>query len=153
MERPSSRVEMAPSRSAEQLEREVQFARNMKAFIEQDFDVIDATFRSDVEMHLPGTSWLAGTYRGLDEVSRATMALRHTFNSDDQMVTFLHEGNRMIIKHNILVSGPRHDVEMVLTVGIEYDAGGKFAAIAVQPDDIGLFDYVVNTRLDGQPSA
>jgi ketosteroid isomerase-like protein len=153
MERVGSPVGSTPARTAVQRERETQFARNMAAFIAQDFDVIDATFRSDVEMHLPGTSWLAGTYRGLAEVSKATVALRHTFNSDDKIVTFLHEGDRMIIRHNILVSGPRHDVEMVLTVGIDYDADGKFAAIAVQPDDIGLFDYVVNSRLDGQPDA
>jgi ketosteroid isomerase-like protein len=144
-------MEASPARTGVQAQREAQFARNMTAFIEQDFDVIDGTMRSDVELQLPGSSWLAGTYRGLDEVSRAVVALRHTFNSDDKIVTFLHEGDRMIIKHRILVSGPRHDVEMVLTVGIEYDADGKFASIAVRPDDMGLFDYVVNSRLDGQP--
>jgi hypothetical protein len=38
---------------------------------------------------------------------------------------------------------------MNLSVRIAYDEYGKFATIDVEPADIDLFDYVVNSRLDG----
>ena len=92
-----------------QQEREAQFARNMDAFIRRDFSVIDETMRPDVTLELPGSSWLAGTYRGLEAVSRGVIALRQVFNSDKRLVT----------------SGPRHEVEMNLGVRIGYDEQGK----------------------------
>ena len=129
-------------------EREAQFARNMDAFIRRDYSVIDATMRADVVLEMPGSSWLAGTYRGLAEVSRSVVALRQVFNSDKKLVTFLHGGDHMVVRHAIAVSGPHHDVEMNLSVRIGYDEEGKFATINVEPSDLGLFDYVVNSRLD-----
>jgi ketosteroid isomerase-like protein len=77
-----------------QQEREAQFARNIDAFIRRDFGVIDGTMRPDVRLDMPGSSWLAGTYRGLEAKSRGVMALRQVFNSDKRLVTFLHEGAR-----------------------------------------------------------
>lgn len=130
-----------------QEEREAQFARNMDAFIRRDFSVIDETMRPDVTLELPGSSWLAGTYRGLEGVSRGVIALRQVFNSDKRLVTFLHEGDHMVVRHAISVSGPRHEVEMNLGVRIGYDEKGKFATIDVEPADLDLFDYVVNSRL------
>jgi ketosteroid isomerase-like protein len=130
-----------------QEEREAQFARNMDAFIRRDFSVIDQTMRPDVALEMPGSSWLAGTYQGLDAVSRGVVALRQVFNSDKKLVTFLHEGDQMVVRHSIIVSGPRHDVEMNLGVRIGYDDQGKFATIDVEPVDLDLFDYVVNSRL------
>ncbi len=44
-------------------EREAQFARNIDAFIRRDFGVIDENLRPDVALEMPGSSWLAGTYR------------------------------------------------------------------------------------------
>jgi hypothetical protein len=38
-------------------------------------------------------------------------------------------------------------VEMNLGVRIGYDDQGKFATIDVEPVDLDLFDYVVNSRL------
>jgi hypothetical protein len=131
-----------------QEEREAQFVRNMDAFIRRDFSVIDETMRPDVTLELPGSSWLAGTYRGLEAVGRGVIALRQVFNSDKRLVTFLHEGDQMVVRHAISVSGPRHEVEMNLGVRIGYDEQGKFATIVVEPADLDLFDYVVNSRLN-----
>ncbi|HET7928271.1 MAG TPA: hypothetical protein VFM40_01845 [Actinomycetota bacterium] len=130
-------------------EREAQFARNIDAFIRRDFGVIEQTMRPDVTLEMPGTSWLAGTYQGLEEVGRGVVALRQVLKSDSRLITFLHEGDQMLVRHAVSVSGPRHDVEMTLSVRIRYDEQGKFAAIDVEPSDIDLFDYVVNSRLDG----
>jgi hypothetical protein len=77
------------------------------------------------------------------------VALRQVLNSDTRLITFLHEGDQMLVRHAINVSGPRHDVEMNLGVRIRYDEQGKFATIDVEPADIDLFDYVVNSRLNG----
>ncbi|HEX5626658.1 MAG TPA: hypothetical protein VFY08_01425 [Actinomycetota bacterium] len=132
-----------------QEEREARFARNIDAFIRRDFGVIEETMRPDVTLEMPGSSWVAGTYLGLEEVARGVVALRQVFNSDTRLITFLHERDQMLVRHAINVSGPRHDVEMNLGVGIRYDEQGKFATIDVEPADIDLFDYVVNSRLDG----
>ena len=51
-----------PNRSLGSEEREAQFVRNM-CLIRRDFGVIDETTRPDVTLELPGSSWLAGTYR------------------------------------------------------------------------------------------
>ena len=135
-----------------QQEREAQFVRNIDAFIRRDFGVIEETMRPDVTLEMPGSSWLAGTYQGLESVGRGVVALRQVFNSDKRLVTFLHEGDQMVVRHAINVSGPRHDVEMNLGVRIGYDEQGKFATIHVEPADIDLFDYVVNSRLNGTAS-
>jgi ketosteroid isomerase-like protein len=82
---------MTPVDPSVQLEQEAQFARSMDAFIRRDFSVIDETMRPDVTLEMPGSSWLAGTYQGLESVSRGVMALRQVFNSDKRLVTFLHE--------------------------------------------------------------
>jgi ketosteroid isomerase-like protein len=132
-------------------EREAQFGRNMEAFIRRDFGVIEETMRPDVALDMPGSSWLAGTYQGFEAVSRGVVALRQVFNSDKRLVTFLHEGDQMVVRHAITVSGPNHDVEMNLAVRIGYDEQGKFATIDVEPADLDLFDYVVNSRLN-QPT-
>lgn len=132
-----------------QEEREALFARNIDAFVRRDFGVIEETMRPDVTLEMPGSSWVAGTYRGLEEVARGVVALRQVFNSDTRLITFLHERDQMLVRHAINVSGPRHDVEMNLGVGIRYDEQGRFATIDVEPADIDLFDYVVNSRLDG----
>jgi hypothetical protein len=136
-----------PVDSSVRQEREAQFARNIDAFIRRDFSVIDGTMRPDVTLDMPGSSWLAGTYQGLEAVSRGVMALRQVFNSDKRLVTFLHEGNQMVVRHAIIVSGPRHEAEMNLGVRIGYDEQGRFATIDVEPADLELFDYVVNSRL------
>jgi hypothetical protein len=135
-----------------QEKREAQFALSMDAFIRRDFGFIDENLRPDVALEMPGSSWLAGTYRGLEAVSRGVMALRQVMNADSRLVTFLHEGDDMVVRHAITVDGPRHQVEMNLGVRIRYDEQGKFATIDVEPADLDLFDYVVNSRLDGAMS-
>lgn len=57
----------------------------------------------------------------------------------------------MVVRH-ATVTGPRHDVAMNLGVRIRYDEQGKFATIDVEPADLDLFDYVVNSRLTGTTS-
>ena len=152
MKRLGTRRPTSPVDPGVQEQREAQFARNIDAFIRRDFGVIEETMRPDVTLEMPGSSWVAGTYRGLEEVGRGVVALRQVLNSDTRLITFLHEGDQMVVRHAINVSGPRHDIEMNLGVRIGYDQRGKFATIHVEPADIDLFDYVVNSRLNGTGS-
>jgi len=130
-----------------QAKREAQFLQNIGAFMRRDFETIEATWRPHVVMEMPGTSWLAGTHRGLKDVSRAVLGLRQVLASEDRRTTFLHEGDQMIVRHDIMVHGPEHVVEMILRVRLEYDQKGRVESIDLEPEDLGLFDHVVNTTI------
>ena len=52
-----------------------------------------------------------------------------------------------------MVHGPSHDVEMTFRVKVHYDESGKWEAISVEPDDLGLFDHVLNTVPRGRATA
>jgi len=45
------------------------------------------------------------------------------------------------------VHGPNHDVEMTLRVRARFDEQGKIESLTVEPDDLGLFDHVLNAAL------
>jgi hypothetical protein len=55
----------------------------------------------------------------------------------------------MLVRHEITVLGPTHDVTMLLGVRLRFDADGKTAEIWLEPSDVGLFDHVVNSILRG----
>jgi ketosteroid isomerase-like protein len=87
-------------------EREAMFLRNMDAFMRHDFATIEGSMRSDVVLELSGTSWLAGSYHGYEDVSRSIVSLRRVFDSEKEQLSFLHEGDQMIVRHDIVVHGP-----------------------------------------------
>lgn len=130
-----------------QIGRESQFIQNMGAFMRQDFAAFDGTMRSGVVMVLPGSSSLAGMHRGYEEVSRCILGLRQVLDSEKKRITFLHEGDQMIVRHDIMVHGPSRDMDMTLRVKVRYDEEGKVQTIFVEPDNLGLFDHVLNTAL------
>jgi hypothetical protein len=53
----------------------------------------------------------------------------------------------MIVRQDIKVHGPDHDVEMTLRVRARFEEQGKMESITVEPDDLGLFDRVLNAAL------
>ena len=57
----------------------------------------------------------------------------------------------MIVRHDVMVHGPEHVVEMTLRVRLRYDREGKVESIDLEPEDLGLFDHVVNTTLRKLP--
>jgi ketosteroid isomerase-like protein len=137
----------AQPKSDLQAQREAQFVQDVGAFVRRDFEAIERKMRSDVVMHLPGSSWLGGTYRGLDEVGRCVLGLRHVLDSSEDHITFLHEGDQMIVRHDIMVHGPKHQVAMTLLIRFRFGADGKTESISVEPSDQGLFDHVLNVAL------
>jgi hypothetical protein len=63
-------------------------------------------------------------------------------------ISFLPEGDQMVVRHQVSVLGPRHTAEMVLRQRFTFDGkGGKLASITVEPEDEGLFDHVVRSAL------
>ena len=96
----------------------------------------------------PSALPLAGTYRGLQEVGSFVVALRSVLDTCRSSVSFLHAGDQMILRHQISVHGPSHAAEMILLQRFTFDGStGKLARITVEPEDAGLFDYVVKTAL------
>jgi ketosteroid isomerase-like protein len=130
-----------------QTQHEAQFVQNVGAFMRRDFETIEATWRPDVVMEMPGTSWLAGTHRGLKDVSSCVLGLRQVLASEDRRTTFIHEHDQMIVRHDVMVHGPEHVAEMTLRVRLRYDREGKVESIDLEPEDLGLFDHVLNTTL------
>ena len=134
----------------ELVEREGLFARMVSAFMQRDFGAFRAAMREDVVFELQGSSPLAGTHRGYEDVGRHIVALREVLRSAEKPIAYLHEGQVMVVRHDILVHGPLHEVEMPLRITVTFDRDGRADAITVEPEDQGLFDHVVRTSL-GDP--
>jgi ketosteroid isomerase-like protein len=128
-----------------QVGREGLFARLDDAFMRRNFVAFDEAVREDVVLELPGSSWLAGTFQGREAFCRHIAALRQVLRSADTPSLFLHEGDQMIVKHEMVVMGPRHVVEMALRIRVRFDADGEVASFVVVPEDLGLFDHVANS--------
>ena len=90
-------------------DREAIFAELLAAFGRRDDDVILATMSRDVVLELQGTSALAGTYRGIDEVGRFVSQLRWVLETGSDEVSFEHDGDQMLIRHKVAVHGPQRD--------------------------------------------
>lgn len=135
-------------------DREAIFAELLAAFGRRDLDVIRAAMLPDVVLHLPGSSPLAGTHRGIEAVGRFVTALRSVLGTGRHGISFEHEGDDMVVRHQVEVFGPQHAAGMILYQRFTFDApSGKLASITVEPEDRGLFDYVVHTALwDGKVS-
>jgi ketosteroid isomerase-like protein len=130
-----------------QIEREGLFAWLTGAFMHRNFVAFDEAVREDVVTELAGSSWLAGTHRGREAFGRHIVALRQILRSTETATTYLHGGNQMIVRHEMLVTGPKHQVEMVVRIKIRFDADGKIASSELEPEDLGLFDHVANSTL------
>jgi ketosteroid isomerase-like protein len=129
-------------------DREALFAELLAAFGRRDNDVILAAMRPDVVLVLPGASPLAGTYRGIEELGRFVAALRAVLDTGRHEVAFEHFGDRMDVRHQVGVHGPQHHASMVLYQRFTFDAASKkITSITVEPEDPGLFDYVVQTAI------
>jgi hypothetical protein len=128
-------------------EREARFIEGVGAFIRRDFEVMEKTMRPDVVMRLPGWSWLAGTYRGPEEVGRCILSLRQVLESNEDRISFRHDEDRMIVTHEIQLHGALHHIDMTFTVWVSYDSDERVNSISVEPADLGLFDHVVKSSL------
>ena len=135
-------------------DREAIFAALLPAFGRRDDDVILTAMSRDVVLELPGASALAGTYRGIDEVGRFMTQLRWVLETGGHEVSFEHDGDQMLIRHQVAVRGPQHVAGMVLYQRFTFDApSGKIVSITVEPEDRGLFDYLIHTVLSDDRAA
>jgi hypothetical protein len=68
---------------------------------------------------------------------RCILGLRHVFDPSEDRVRFLHEGDQMIVRNDIMVHGPKHQVEMTLLVRVRFAEDGKAEAISAGPPASG----------------
>jgi ketosteroid isomerase-like protein len=127
------------------LVREGLFACLDDAFMRRDFAAFDKAVREDVVTELPGTSWLAGTHNGRETFGRFVVAMRQVLRSTEKPARYVHEGDQMMVEHDVLVMGPRHQVEMTLRIDMRFDTDGKISSAVVAPEDLALFDHVANS--------
>ena len=128
-------------------DREGRVLDGMRAFVRRDFDTFGRSMRPDVEMRLPGTSWLAGVYRGPEAVARCILGLRDVLRSTEERVRFRHGDDHVVMEHDVTLRGPLHEVAMTFTVTVSYDTDERVRAISVEPADLGLFDHVLKSSL------
>ena len=126
-----------------ELDREALFASLVLAFIERDFAAIGQALRDDVVLVLPGSSPFAGVHRGAEAVGRFLLGLRQFVVSDEEALSYSHEGDELIASNDFLVHGPRHSVEMTMRVRVAFDQEGKIREVFAEPEDVGLFDHVI----------
>ena len=128
-------------------EREARFLDGVGAFIRRDFEALEGAMHPDIVMRLPGSSWLAGTYRGPEEVGRCILGLRRVLESSEDRATFSHRGDTMVVTHDIRLHGPQHDLEMTFSVAIGFDADERMVSVDVEAADPGMFDHVLQTAI------
>jgi ketosteroid isomerase-like protein len=128
-----------------QLEREGLFTRLVGAFLQRDFGSIDDAVRPDVVTEMPGSSWLAGTQRGHEALRQQVEALRQVLRPAEEPIAYVHEGDQMTVRHETQLMGPQHQVEMTVLIKLRFDDQGRIASSVLVPEDVGLFDHVVNS--------
>lgn len=128
-----------------QLDREATLVDLASAYQRRDLAVFEAAVSPDMALTLAGTSRLAGTYHGYDSFGRYLEVLREVLRSAGKPITFTHDENEMTFRQVMVVMGPDHDAEMTLVVTMRYDDDNRIQSFLVQPQDLGLFDHVVNT--------
>lgn len=136
-----------------QAEREAVFLQGVGAFMRRDFGALERSMRADIQMTLPGSSWLAGTYRGPRAVASCILGLRKVLDSSEDRISFLHAGDRMMVRHEITLHGPQHETEMVFFVGVSFDPDGRVRSVSVEPEDLGLLDHVLNSVDEGSDAS
>jgi ketosteroid isomerase-like protein len=136
------------TREAE-VEREALFAQLLGAFMRRDYRPIERAMRRNVRLELPGSSPLAGIHRGYEAVRRYIVDTRAVLRASGKPVTFVHDEDQMLVINEVLVSGPQHEVEMMLRLRLRFDRSGKITTVLVEPTDLGLFDHVLRTAFEG----
>src|SRR6266498_3973131 len=90
---------MEQARNEQQIERQALFTRMASAFARRHFESVAAGVRPEVVVALRGSSWLAGTYTGYEEFSEYVLAARQVLESAGKPITYLHDGQEMIVEH------------------------------------------------------
>jgi ketosteroid isomerase-like protein len=127
------------------LEREGLFARLVGAYMRRDFGVIERSVRPDMVLTFPGSSWVAGTYRGYEEFGRYLLVVRDLIRPAGTQMRFTHAAHHMVITHDIVVSGFDRSAEMDMHMGVHFDDEGKVECVVMELSDESLFDELANT--------
>jgi len=135
-------------RNPVEVDREAVIGVLAEAFQRRDFDAFQEPLHPDLVLTLPGSSWLAGIYHGYEPFARYLLALRQVLMWPGEPITFTHHGSEMIFRQSMIVSGPNHETPMALIVTVTFDEDERIRSFYVQPEDQGLFDYVLNSVME-----
>ena len=127
--------------------RESLFTRMVMAFAHGDLAALEEGVRSDVELTLRGSSWLAGKYRGYEEFGQYAAGAKLVLWAANRQLSYLHAGDEMTVVHDFLVGGGALLVEMPLHEVVNFDGEDLVESLLIRPWDQHLFDEAVNAFL------
>ena len=127
--------------------RESLFTRMVMAFAHGDLAALEEGVRSDVELTLRGSSWLAGKYRGYEEFGQYAAGAKLVLWAANRQLSYLHAGDAMTVVHDFLVGGSALMVEMPLHEVVNFDGDDLVESLLIRPWDQHLFDEAVNAFL------
>jgi ketosteroid isomerase-like protein len=144
---------MDPVRVRSRRDREASLLGLAAAYQHRALEAFEAVVRRDVALVLAGNSRLAGTFRGYKAFRRHLELLREVMSPARKPSTFEHINSVTVLRQIMIVSGPRHDVEMTIAIIVRYDDDGLIESLDIEPEDQGLFDYVVSTSATSQTAS
>jgi ketosteroid isomerase-like protein len=125
-----------------QAQREALFASLVGAFQSRDFAAIEAVLSEHAVLMFAGSSELAGTYRGVEEIDRYIIAVRDVVRPTAKPIAYTHRADEMVATNEIGVFGPSGAVDMTMHITLTFDRD-KVAVVYVRPEDLELFDKVL----------
>lgn len=125
-----------------QAQREALFASVVSAFQSRDFAAMEAVLSEDAELMFAGSSELAGTYRGVEEIDRYLVAIRDIVRPNGKTIAYTHREDEMVASHEIGVFGPSGAADMTMHITLTFDRD-KVAVVYVRPENLELFDRVL----------
>jgi hypothetical protein len=143
-----------PSSIDAQLGRQATFDRMASAFAHADVETVSAGVRPEAVLTLAGSSWLAGTYRGYEQLTQYILGSRLVLDSTPQRVEHLHCENEIRTVHNFVVGGKECGPEMALDVTVRFHPDDRIESVLIEPRDEDAFDAAVDGFLaDADSSA
>jgi ketosteroid isomerase-like protein len=129
-----------------EIARERLFERISAAFARRDLEAVAEGMRPDVELTLGGSSWLAGTYVGVDEFFRYLAGAALVLTSTDGQLSYIHAATEMTVVHEFMVGdGGPFAIKMPLHEVFTFTPDGMIGSILIRPWDQTKFDRAVNT--------
>lgn len=125
-----------------QRQREVLFASLVGAFQSRDFAAIEAVLGEHAVLMFAGSSELAGTYHGVEEIDRYIIAVRDVVRPTAKPIAYTHRAEEMVASSEISVFGQSGTVDMTMHITLTFDRD-KIEVVYVRPEDLELFDRVL----------
>ena len=125
-----------------QTQREALFGSLVGAFQRRDFAAIEAVLSEHAVLMFAGSSELAGSYCGVEEIDRYIVAVRDIVRPNGKTIAYTHRADEMVASNEIGVFGRSGAVAMTMHITLTFDRD-KVAVVYVRPEDLELFDRML----------